>query len=143
MHDSRVWRTSRSRHINLSLLFELYLNLTLDIRINGFNRTYDEYTSELLSGHLSWSPVHESDMFWKENAIKLNDKDYEQLRYDLEIPPDPFIMSITIWLTPGSRLLIRLLQESSDSLVLAVAAHDLGQYVKHYERRKKYVILVL
>ena len=82
--------------MNPSPLFELYLNLTLDIRINGFNRTYDEYTSELLSGHLSWSPVHESDMFWKENAIKLNDKDYEQLRYDLEIPPDPFIMSITI-----------------------------------------------
>ncbi|KAK7693170.1 hypothetical protein QCA50_002736 [Cerrena zonata] len=76
--------------------------------------TYDEYTSELLSGHLSWSPVHESDMFWKENAIKLNDKDFEQLR-----------------------ILIRLLQESPDPLVLAVAAHDLGQYVKHYERGKK------
>ena len=82
--------------MNPSPLFELYLNLTLDTRINNFNRTYDEYTSELLSGHLSWSPVHESDMFWKKNAIKLNDKDYEQLRYDLEIPSDPFIMSITI-----------------------------------------------
>ena len=43
-------------------------------------RTYDEYTSELTSGHLSWTPVHESDDFWKENATKLNDKDYEQLR---------------------------------------------------------------
>ena len=44
-------------------------------------RTYDEYRSELLSGHLSWTPVHESDLFWKENAIKLNDKDYELLKY--------------------------------------------------------------
>jgi V-type H+-transporting ATPase subunit H len=42
--------------------------------------TYDEYTSELASGHLSWTPVHESDDFWKENADKLNDKDYEQLK---------------------------------------------------------------
>ena len=44
-------------------------------------RTYDEYTSELASGHLSWSPVHESELFWKENATKLNDKDYEQLKW--------------------------------------------------------------
>ncbi|CAL1704022.1 unnamed protein product [Somion occarium] len=89
-----------------------YLREELNARFESLT-TYDEYTSELLSGHLSWSPVHESDMFWKENAPKLNDKDYEQLR-----------------------LLIRLLQESSDPTVLAVAAHDLGQYVKHYERGK-------
>jgi len=42
--------------------------------------TYDEYVSELKSGHLSWSPVHDSDSFWKENVIKLNDKDYEQVK---------------------------------------------------------------
>ncbi|KAJ8488283.1 hypothetical protein ONZ51_g3645 [Trametes cubensis] len=76
--------------------------------------TYDEYRSELLSGHLSWSPVHESDLFWKENATKLNDKDYELLK-----------------------ILIRLLSESNDPTVLAVASHDIGQYVKHYERGKK------
>ncbi|KAJ8454254.1 hypothetical protein ONZ45_g3234 [Pleurotus djamor] len=78
--------------------------------------TYDEYTSELLSGHLSWTPVHESDDFWKENAVKLNDKDYAQLK-----------------------LLLKLLSESIDPTVLAVAAHDVGQYVKHYERGKKIV----
>lgn len=43
-------------------------------------RTYDEYSSELTSGHLSWTPVHESEAFWKDNANKLNDKDYEQLK---------------------------------------------------------------
>lgn len=53
-------------------------------------------------------------MFWKENATKLNDKDYEQLK-----------------------ALINLLQSSEEPLVLAVAAHDVGQYVKHYERGKK------
>lgn len=45
-----------------------------------FHSTYDEYRSELTSGHLSWTPVHESDLFWKENATKLNDKDYELLK---------------------------------------------------------------
>ncbi|KAI0316789.1 ATPase V1 complex subunit H [Amylostereum chailletii] len=78
--------------------------------------TWDEYTSELTSGHLSWGPVHESELFWKENATKLNEKDYAYLKQ-----------------------LIRLLQESPDAIVLAVAAHDLGQYVKHYERGKKVV----
>ncbi|KAF8350901.1 armadillo-type protein [Amanita rubescens] len=78
--------------------------------------TYDEYTSELLSGHLSWTPVHESEDFWKENAARLNDKDHEQLR-----------------------ILIRLLKESTEPVVLAVAAHDIGQYVKHYDLGKKWV----
>ncbi|KAG8979224.1 H(+)-transporting V1 sector ATPase subunit H [Tulasnella sp. 427] len=76
--------------------------------------TYDEYTSELASGHLSWTPVHDSEAFWKENAAKLNDKDHEQLR-----------------------VLVKLLKESTDPVVLAVAAHDVGQYVKYYERGKK------
>ncbi|KAF8919557.1 armadillo-type protein [Mucidula mucida] len=78
--------------------------------------TYDEYASELSSGHLSWSPVHESDDFWKENATKLNEHDAAQLK-----------------------TLLKLLNESKDPIVLAVAAHDVGQYVKHYERGKKLV----
>ncbi|KZV94044.1 ATPase, V1 complex, subunit H [Exidia glandulosa HHB12029] len=78
--------------------------------------TYDEYTSELQSGHLSWSPVHDSQTFWKENATKLNDENYKQLK-----------------------LLIGLLQSSDDPIVLAVAAHDIGQYVKFYDRGKKAV----
>ncbi|KAG6910921.1 hypothetical protein DXG01_006604 [Tephrocybe rancida] len=78
--------------------------------------TYDEYTSELTSGHLSWSPVHESDDFWKENAVKLNDNDCKQLQ-----------------------ILLRLLKDSTDPLVLAVAAQDVGQYVQHCDRGKKLV----
>ncbi|KAF8803618.1 ATPase, V1 complex, subunit H [Phlegmacium glaucopus] len=90
-----------------------YLKEELNIRFQSLT-TYDEYASELASGHLSWTPVHESDDFWKENATKLNDKDYEQLR-----------------------ILIKLLCDSADPTVLAVAVHDVGQYVKHYERGKK------
>lgn len=29
--------------------------------------TYDEYASEVESGHLAWTPAHDSDGFWKEN----------------------------------------------------------------------------
>ena len=42
--------------------------------------TYDEYTSELESGRLSWSPPHKNDEFWRDNASKLNDKDRKQLK---------------------------------------------------------------
>jgi hypothetical protein len=51
--------------------------------------TYDEYTSELSSGHLSWSPVHTSDAFWKENAQKLNEGNYEQLK---SVPSPNFVL---------------------------------------------------
>ena len=43
-------------------------------RENRFDKsgsTYDEYVSELDSGHLVWSPVHESEDFWKENGIRI------------------------------------------------------------------------
>lgn len=46
----------------------------------GRHRTWDEYTSELESGHLTWSPPHESEQFWKENAVKLNERDGELLK---------------------------------------------------------------
>ncbi|GLB35169.1 putative V-ATPase subunit H [Lyophyllum shimeji] len=78
--------------------------------------TYDKYTSELASGHLSWTPVHESESFWKENATRLNDNDCEQLK-----------------------TLLRLLKESNDPQVLAVASHDVGQYVKYCDSGKKLV----
>ncbi|KDR81383.1 hypothetical protein GALMADRAFT_59324 [Galerina marginata CBS 339.88] len=93
----------------------LFLREELNTRFQSLT-TYDEYVSELASGHLSWTPVHESDDFWKENATRLNDNDHEQLK-----------------------TLIRVLKESTDPTVLAVAAHDVGQYVKHYERGKKAV----
>lgn len=96
------------------------------------SRTYDEYVSELASGHLSWTPVHGSDEFWRENASKLNEKDYEQLKLVLL-----HMLSLN-WLLNYLlfRILIRLLG-TEDPDVLAVAVHDLGQYVKHYERGKQ------
>lgn len=76
--------------------------------------------------------MHESDDFWRENASKLNEKDYEQLKLV------PLHMFVPDW--PLNCLLLRILVRllsTEDPLVLAVAVHDLGQYVKHYERGKK------
>ncbi|XP_076456871.1 V-type proton ATPase subunit H-like isoform X1 [Babylonia areolata] len=75
--------------------------------------SFDEYVSEVKSGNLEWSPVHRTDRFWRENAIRLNDKNYELLK-----------------------ILVRLLETSRDALVLSVAAHDIGEYVRYYPRGK-------
>ncbi|KAG6820787.1 hypothetical protein H0H93_011552 [Arthromyces matolae] len=80
---------------------------------------YDEYTSELLSGHLSWSPVHESDEFWKENATRLNDNNCEQLQ-----------------------VLLQVLKNSGDPLVLAVAVQDVGQLVEKFNGKARVMELM-
>ena len=40
----------------------------------------EEYTTELTSGRLEWSPVHKSEKFWRENAVKFTDNNYELLK---------------------------------------------------------------
>ncbi|KAK0141875.1 V-type proton ATPase subunit H [Merluccius polli] len=78
--------------------------------------SFDEYSSELKSGRLEWSPVHKSEKFWRENAVRLNEKNYELLK-----------------------ILTRLLELSDDPQVIAVAAHDVGEYVRHYPRGKRVI----
>lgn len=76
--------------------------------------SFDEYSTEIKSGRLEWSPVHKSAKFWRENAQRLNEKNYELLR-----------------------ILIHLLDTSKDPLVLSVASYDIGEYVRHYPRGKQ------
>lgn len=47
---------------------------------NLIHSSFDEYSSELKSGRLEWSPVHKSEKFWRENAVRLNEKNYELLK---------------------------------------------------------------
>lgn len=57
--------------------------------------SFDEYSNEVKSGRLEWSPVHSSEKFWRENAHRLNERNYELLK-----------------------ILVRLLETSKDNLVL-------------------------
>jgi V-type H+-transporting ATPase subunit H len=47
------------------------MDVALIIRFSAVFSTFDEYASEVESGHLSWSPTHESEEFWKENVEKI------------------------------------------------------------------------
>lgn len=42
--------------------------------------TFEEYSSEVETGKLAWSPPHKSEVFWKDNAQRLNEQDYRLLR---------------------------------------------------------------
>ncbi|WAR18050.1 VATH-like protein [Mya arenaria] len=86
------------------------------VQVEGVATSFDEYVTEIKSGRLEWSPVHKSDRFWRENAIRLNEKNYELLK-----------------------ILVRLLEGSRDPLILSVAAHDIGEYVRYYPRGKNVI----
>ena len=45
-----------------------------------FFSSFDEYSTEVKSGRLEWSPVHKSERFWRENCARLNEKNYELLK---------------------------------------------------------------
>ncbi|KAL1928691.1 hypothetical protein VTP01DRAFT_2477 [Rhizomucor pusillus] len=70
--------------------------------------TFEVYASEIETGKLEWSPPHQSEIFWSQNAARLNEDDQRLLK-----------------------LLVRLLSTSSDASILAIACHDLGQYAKY------------
>jgi hypothetical protein len=46
---------------------------------------FDKYKKEVLSGQLDWSPMHTSDVFWKENVGQFEDRDFAVLRQLLKL----------------------------------------------------------
>ncbi|KAI9356848.1 armadillo-type protein [Pilaira anomala] len=79
--------------------------------------TFEQYASEVETGKLEWSPPHRSDVFWKENAHKLEEHNYQLLKQ-----------------------LARLLSTSTSPLVLSIAASDIGYYVKFATKAGKNVL---
>jgi V-type H+-transporting ATPase subunit H len=92
-----------------------YLDEKLQASVQDLS-SFDEYVSELKSGRLEWSPVHKSERFWRENAVNFNERNYELLK-----------------------ILTRLLEVSKDPLILSVAVHDIGEYVRCYPRGKQII----
>ncbi|VDO56311.1 unnamed protein product [Schistosoma margrebowiei] len=92
-----------------------FLNEKLSASIQDVS-SLDEYMAELKSGRLEWSPVHKSEKFWYENAVKFTDNNYEMLK-----------------------MLVRLVELGTDPLTLSVAVHDIGEFVRHYPRGKQII----
>jgi len=79
--------------------------------------SFDEYTLEITSNRLNWSPAHKSDKFWRENAQKLNENNFFLIK----------------------KLIDLLKNQSSSSLTLEIALNDIGEYVRYYSRGKNVI----
>lgn len=69
--------------------------------------SFDHYAAEVESGELSWTPAHKSDEFWQANAKKLQNEDNKIIKQ-----------------------LARLMSTTQDKVALAVAANDIGMFIK-------------
>ncbi|KAH6769443.1 vacuolar ATP synthase subunit H family protein [Perilla frutescens var. frutescens] len=71
--------------------------------------SFEKYKQEVLLGHLDWSPMHKDPIFWRENITSFEEHDFQVLR-----------------------VLITILDTSSDPRTLAVACYDLSQFVQNH-----------
>ncbi|XP_065852541.1 V-type proton ATPase subunit H [Euphorbia lathyris] len=71
--------------------------------------SFDKYKQEVLLGHLDWTPMHKDPTFWRENIKNFEDNDFQILR-----------------------VLITILDTSSDSRALSVACFDLSQFIQYH-----------
>ncbi|KAL0287576.1 UNVERIFIED_CONTAM: V-type proton ATPase subunit H [Sesamum angustifolium] len=71
--------------------------------------SFDKYKQEVLLGHLDWSPMHKDPTFWRENITNFEEHDFQILR-----------------------VLITILDTSTDARTLAVACYDLSQFIQYH-----------
>ncbi|MED6208292.1 hypothetical protein PIB30_043653 [Stylosanthes scabra] len=71
--------------------------------------SFDKYKQEVVLGHLDWSPMHKDPMFWLENINHFEENDFQILR-----------------------VLVTILDTSSDPRTLAVACFDISQFIQHH-----------
>ncbi|KAL3652071.1 hypothetical protein CASFOL_001752 [Castilleja foliolosa] len=71
--------------------------------------SFDKYKQEVLLGHLDWSPMHKDPIFWRDNITNFEEHDFQILR-----------------------VLITILDTSSDPRTLGVACYDLSQFVQYH-----------
>ncbi|XP_077252967.1 V-type proton ATPase subunit H-like [Tasmannia lanceolata] len=71
--------------------------------------SFDKYKQEVLLGHLDWSPMHKDPVFWRDNITNFEENDFQILR-----------------------VLITVVDTSSDPRALAVACYDLSQFIQYH-----------
>ncbi|XP_074568900.1 putative V-type proton ATPase subunit H [Curcuma longa] len=71
--------------------------------------SFDKYKQEVLLGHLDWYPMHKDPGFWRENITNFEENDFQVLR-----------------------VLVTILDTSTDATALAVACYDLSQFIQYH-----------
>lgn len=68
--------------------------------------SFEKYKKEVLSGSLDWTPMHTSEIFWRENIEAFEEKDFQVLR-----------------------VLLKVIEASREAKTLAVGCYDLGMFI--------------
>jgi len=76
--------------------------------------SFEMYLTELMSGNLSWSPVH-SEVFWGEHKTKFEEKNFERIKRLVE------------------------LVDANDELTVEVACYDLGEFARFHPEGRRVV----
>ncbi|KAF2551609.1 hypothetical protein F2Q68_00037794 [Brassica cretica] len=71
--------------------------------------SFDKYKQEVLLGHLDWNPMHKEANFWRENVTCFEENDFQILR-----------------------VLLTILDTSTDPRSLAVACFDISQFIQYH-----------
>lgn len=71
--------------------------------------SFDKYKQEVLLGHLDWSSMHKDPIFWRDNITHFEENDFQVLR-----------------------VLVTILDTSTDPRALAVACFDLSQFIQYH-----------
>lgn len=76
---------------------------------------FELYSSELISGLLTWSPAHTNTLFWRDNINKFDNDDYKLVKRLIELLAD------------------------NDDTVREIAAHDIGEIAAYHTNGKQLV----
>ena len=76
--------------------------------------SFDMYKQQLLNGELEWTTLHRDEAFWRENVTRFDANNYQLVR-----------------------VLVNTVATSSNSVHLAVACYDLGEFVRYHPRGKR------
>ncbi|KAL6656721.1 hypothetical protein ACP70R_004501 [Stipagrostis hirtigluma subsp. patula] len=71
--------------------------------------SFEKYKQQVLLGHLDWSPMHKDPSFWRENINNFEENDFQILR-----------------------VLMTVIDTSTDTTALAVACYDLSQFLQYH-----------
>jgi V-type H+-transporting ATPase subunit H len=90
-----------------------FLNAALQVNVQSMS-SWEVYAKEVASGKLDWSPSHKSENFWRDNYKGFEANNYETLKQ-----------------------LVALLKEDGNVTTLAVACHDISEFVKHHPEGRR------
>merc|ERR1711871_987967 len=90
----------------------------------------DMYRKEIAEGKLEWTPVHKSEMFWRDNVVKIcpvgkGVADSEDLLALIELLNEKMVKAKTDKL------------DDEDVTTVAVICHDLGEFARFHPQGKK------